>query len=1229
MRRIPRFLLQFALVPALAAGALARAAPAPRLIRVVTDDNYPPFVFRGTDGRLRGYEVDVWKLWQRKTGIPVRFTAEHWDDAQRDLLAGRADVIDMIFRTPQREPYYDFSAPYATLPVSIYVERGIHGIDSSRTLRGFEVGVERGDACVSHLRDLGVASLRLFPNYASLLSAARAGEVKMFCMDDDPADYYLYLYRNQLRFTRAFTLYTDQFRWAVRKGNAAMLRTVADGMARITPQERAALSDRWLRKPLDFTSYAPWAYAGVAALLALGALVALWVRGLRAAVRAKTAEISRQLQLLDLERARLHNLLEATPDGMWLKDLDGVYLHCNDQALRYIGKTREEVLGRRDADFRPAEIAARSVAGDREALRSGREVRSEAQLPNPDGGDFALEVIKLPVPAPGGGYLGVLGVAREISERRRMESTIRLWAEAFRNAGFGLSISDARSNRYLDVNPTFAQQRGYAREELIGQPVTSVIPADILPRYLANRARGDTQPHMVYESVALRKDGSRLPVLLDVTVVFDDDGRAERRIVYSLDISERQRTENERRLWAHTFEHAGFGVAVSDVHTNLIVAANRAYARQRGYAVNELLGMQLEQLYPADRLAQAHEMLELAARQGHCVFESEHLTRAGQRFPVSLDMTLVHDDEGRVRYRVVYSQDISSRRQAERELRIAAAAFESQEGIVVTDAQGSIQRVNSAFSRITGWSASEAIGRHPAMLRSEHRRAGAGPGPLRGLVRNGYWSGEMWSRRKDGEAFLARVAISAVRDDAGTVLHYVGTLTDITEEREAKRRAERLARHDALTDLPNRQYLRELVQAALAQARKSGELGALLMLDVDHFGLLNAAHGHHHGDLVLVELARRLRLALRPGDALGRFTGDKFVVLMEGVGGEWMHATHRAGAAAAQLRESAAAPFEWPDKRIPGVGLSIGLTLFGPETGARLDSDALLAQAEAAMYRAQEAGRNITRVFEPSMQAELDARSRLVEDLRTAIPQGQLLLHLQPQLDGDGDVRAAEALVRWQHPTRGLLQPGSFIGVAEQTGLIDALGREVLRMACAQISAWSREAATREISLSVNVSPLQFRREDFVAEVLDAVAAAGIDARRLKLELTESTLMDDLDDAVHKLGLLRSHGLRIALDDFGTGSSSLSYLTRLPLDQLKIDKAFVQNLPDSRSDALVAQTIIAMAKGLGLEVVAEGVENAAQLGFLRGHGCDLYQGYLLGRPVPIEEFMRSSTLQAD
>ncbi|MDE2119960.1 MAG: EAL domain-containing protein, partial [Betaproteobacteria bacterium] len=282
------------------------------------------------------------------------------------------------------------------------------------------------------------------------------------------------------------------------------------------------------------------------------------------------------------------------------------------------------------------------------------------------------------------------------------------------------------------------------------------------------------------------------------------------------------------------------------------------------------------------------------------------------------------------------------------------------------------------------------------------------------------------------------------------------------------------------------------------------------------------------------------------------------------------------------------------------------------------------AQAEAALRRAKNAGRDTLRVFEPQMQAELEARAHLVEELRAGIGRDQLLLHLQPQFTGDGRLIGAEALVRWAHPVRGLLYPDAFIALAEDSGMIDAVGRQVLRLGCQLLADWSDHPRLRALRLSVNVSPLQFRREDFVAEVLDAVAVAGIRPDRLELELTESMILHELDEAMSRLERLRQHGILVSLDDFGTGASSLSYLTRLALHQLKIDKSFVRKLPDSRNDAMVAQTIIMMAKGLGLEVVAEGVETDAQRDFLMLHGCDLYQGYLLGRPVPVHEFVREA-----
>ena len=846
--------------------------------------------------------------------------------------------------------------------------------------------------------------------------------------------------------------------------------------------------------------------AALAALAALGMLSLLWVRGLRSAVRSRTAELHRQMQLVELEHERLHMLIEANPDGMWLKDTNGVYVECNARALQYSGRTREQVLGRSAHDLFAAPIAERIAASDLQALRGAGPSRSEQTLVDASGATRALEVLKIPLPAPGGGFAGVLGVARDITEHRRMERALRLWAEAFHNARFGLSISDARSNRFVDVNPAFAAQRGYTRAELVGQPVTVAVPTELRERYLSDKAAADRGKHAVLESEALTRDGRRFPVLLDVTVVHSPAGEAEQRIVYSMDISEHKR--------------------------------------------------------------------------------------------------------------------------AEEEMRIAAVAFESQEGILVTDADGVIRRVNSAFSRITGLHAADALDQRPSLLRSARHGRRFYARLQRALRLRGYWSGEMWIGCADQREILARVSISAVRDEAGAIRHYVCTMTDTTLERDAQRKAERLARYDSLTELPNRPHLRELVVNAIALSARSGELVALIMVDLDHFALVNGAHGHQRGDLVLVALARRMRQALRPGDVLGRFSGDKFVVLMEGLGSEPSYALHRASLMAEQLRGTASEPFELPDAHVPGVALSIGLSLYGPDIGAAADGDVLLAQAEAALRRAKDAGRDTVRVFEPQMQAEMEARAHLVEELRAGIAQRQLLLHLQPQFSGDGRLVGAEALVRWAHPARGLLYPDTFIGLAEDSGMIDAVGRQVLRMACEQLAAWARDPLLRSLRLSVNVSPLQFRRGDFVADVLDAVAAAGIEPDRLELELTESMILHDLDEAMSRLKRLEQHGILVSLDDFGTGASSLSYLTRLALHQLKIDKSFVRKLPDSRSDALVAQTIIMMAKGLGLEVVAEGVETEAQRDFLAQHGCDLYQGYLLGRPVPVEQFLRQAAAPA-
>ncbi len=565
---------------------------------------------------------------------------------------------------------------------------------------------------------------------------------------------------------------------------------------------------------------------------------------------------------------------------------------------------------------------------------------------------------------------------------------------------------------------------------------------------------------------------------------------------------------------------------------------------------------------------------------------------------------------------VVSFRDVTERREHEVALRIAATAFEAQDGIVVTDSRRVIRRVNRAFTRITGYSEQEAVGQTPALMRSGRHDAAFYAAMWETVARDGYWQGELCNRHKDGSLYTERLTISAVKDRDGKVTHYVGSLADVTQQREAESRVRQLAYFDALTGLPNRQLLYDRLVHAVAGSARSREYGAVLFIDLDNLKTINDTIGHQSGDEVLVQAARRMKATVRGGDTLARFGGDEFVVVLEGLGKDAGVAGTRAAKIGDKIRQLMLEKFDIGG-RLFSCTASIGARLF---VGSDDSPDRILMHADLAMYRAKQDGRNALRFFEEAMQVEMARRTTLEADLRQAVERHQLVLHYQPQYDRAGVLIGAEALVRWNHPERGLLPPVEFIGLAEETGLIVPIGSWILDEACRQLAAWAKTPGGSALVLAVNVSARQFAQDDFVARVRAALAAAGADPTRLKLELTESIVLDDVDDAFRKMRELKAAGTSFSLDDFGTGSSSLSYLTRLPLDQLKIDKSFVDDLPDDAQDAMVAQTIITMAKGLGLHVIAEGVETDAQWSFLMRNGCDAFQGYRFSVPLDIARF---------
>ncbi|NTV97246.1 MAG: EAL domain-containing protein, partial [Thiobacillus sp.] len=423
---------------------------------------------------------------------------------------------------------------------------------------------------------------------------------------------------------------------------------------------------------------------------------------------------------------------------------------------------------------------------------------------------------------------------------------------------------------------------------------------------------------------------------------------------------------------------------------------------------------------------------------------------------------------------------------------------------------------------------------------------------------------------------------------------------------------------DPLTGLPNRRLLTDRLNHARTTCARQDHRGALLFIDLDNFKTVNDTLGHDTGDLLLNKVAERLAGCVRESDTVARFGGDEFVVMLEGLSAQPQEATNQASLVGEKILAALNQPCMLAGHKHHGTS-SIGATVF---TGRGDSVEDLLKQADLAMYQAKEAGRNVLRFFDRSMQDVVAARAALEADLRQALARSEFVLHYQPQVEGDGNLVGAEVLLRWQHPERGMVPPGEFIPLAEETGLILPIGRWVIEAACRRLVAWSEQPERARCTLAVNISARQFHQSDFAQQVMAALRATGANPRRLKLELTESLLLDDMDDIVAKMAALKAHGVGFSLDDFGTGYSSLSYLKRLPLDQLKIDQSFVREVLTDANDAAIARTIIALADSLGLAVIAEGVETEAQRDFLAGAGCHAYQGWLYGRPVPAEAMER-------
>ena len=652
-----------------------------------------------------------------------------------------------------------------------------------------------------------------------------------------------------------------------------------------------------------------------------------------------------------------------------------------------------------------------------------------------------------------------------------------------------------------------------------------------------------------------------------------------------------------------------------------IVGWNQQAETYFGYTGTEVMGQNLVLIIP-ERFRTRHQhgierVLGGASSrlQGKTV-EVEGRRKDGSEFPIELSLATwevsgKHYVSGTIR-------DLSEKRQAEHHLRVAAATFETQEGVLITDHQFNVLRVNRSFSEITGYAVDDVIGKTPRLLQSGRHDTIFYAAMWESIGRTGSWQGEIWNKRKNGEIYPEWLNITAVKTNAGVVTNYVGTFSDITERKESENEIVMLAFYDPLTGLPNRRLLLDRLKQMVASSSRRPTSTALLFIDLDNFKTLNDTLGHDIGDHLLREVAHRLSQSVRAGDTVARLGGDEFVVLLDDLEDHG----HDPGTQVELIGEKILAALNRPYQLgaiVHHGSASIGATVFANYHGT---ADELMKQADLAMYQAKASGRNALRFFDPHMQATVTRLAALESDLRYALEDRQFKLHYQGQVDAEGRLTGVEALLRWQHPAQGLVSPLDFIPLAEETGLIVPIGKWVLETACRQLVDWACRPKMDHLTIAVNVSVRQFQHKEFVDQVLTAIEQSGANPTRLKLELTESLLVSNVEDIVRKMTELRSAGIHLSLDDFGTGYSSLTYLKRLPLDQLKIDQSFVRNILTDPNDAAIARTVVTLADSLGLEVIAEGVETQAQSDLLTRFGCFAHQGYFYYRPMPIEEFDR-------
>ena len=920
-------------------------------------------------------------------------------------------------------------------------------------------------------------------------------------------------------------------------------------------------------------------------------------------------------------KMRLRSIIDNSNAVIHAKDMEGRYILANRAHAKLVGIENKDIVGRTVYDCFPKELADSLLEHDRKVFADGKAVEFEEQVQQSDGLHTYISV-KFPLRNSSGEPYAICGISNDITEYMRLER------EAFKAQANQLSrsLTDAVGEGLIGVdinhrvvfsNPRAQYLLGIDEATILGKKLDDVVRAATTNGEILTDGTCPAWKKISKEEIFQtedwsfeRADGKRFPVNALITPILEN-GHVTGSVLSFQDITQRKQAEASILRYKRVVETSIDGFWLTDLQLNLL-DTNEAYARMSGYTIDELKKMNVIQLGASEQPddVAAHKAKIIA--KGYDRFESKHLRKDGQIIDVEVSVKFISESQ----QFFVFSRDITQSRHAENALRVAAVAFETHDAILITDQHSNIVRVNQAFSDITGYSKEEVLGQNPRIMNSGRHDKAFFIEMWQQLLHTGTWAGEILDKRKDGRIYPKWLTITAVRNNWQEVTHYVSIFSDITARKQAEEEIRNLAFYDSLTQLPNRRLFMDRFRAALTISTRRNDYGAVLFIDLDRFKTLNDTLGHDYGDLLLIQVAARTKSCIREMDTVARLGGDEFVVLIEGVSEDQDETSRKVGLIAEKIRVTLAHPYKL-NSHEHHCSPSIGISLY---RGNEKSVDEVIQQADMAMYQAKECGRNAVRFFDPVMQHNVTVRAALQNDLHHAISLDQLQLHYQVQVDNKHQPVGAEALLRWVHPERGLVMPNQFIPVAEESTLILDIGHWVLNQACAQLALWAGDEHMCDLTLAVNVSAKQFAQPKLVHDITEAVMSYKITPSSLKLELTESMLLYDLNNTIDTMHALKKLGVKLSMDDFGTGYSSLSYLRDLPLDQIKIDQSFIQNITRDGNDAMLVQTIIDLGGNFHMNVIAEGVETEAQLTFLKHHDCMSYQGFLFGKPLPINEF---------